>query len=67
MRWTIDYENDFAFAKEIYKRLYPEKRIFLMDDILNVIAKEPALGRLNNKIARNEGYAKSLEGEAKNV
>jgi len=63
LRWTIDYESDYTFAKEIYKRLYPTKRLFLMNDILNVLAKEPEIGKINSSIIRNEGYLKSIEQE----
>jgi len=65
MRWTIDYENDFLFAREVYRRLYPAKRIFLMRDILNLLAREPAIGRINGGVARNEGYQKSLTKETR--
>lgn len=67
LRWTIDYENDHTFAKEIYKRLYPTKKIFLMNDILDILAKEPAIGKINNNITRNEGYKKSIDKEVINV
>ena len=60
MRWTVDYEKDFVFATEIYKRLYPKKRIFLMNDILRVLEKEPHLKKINSGTLRNEGYQQSL-------
>jgi spore coat polysaccharide biosynthesis protein SpsF len=64
LRWTIDYENDLLFAREVYKRLYPEKHIFLMRDILKLLADEPSLSAINGGVARNEGYQKSLKKEA---
>lgn len=60
-RWTIDYQKDLEFVREIYKRLYPKKKIFLMKDILKVLKKEPKLQKLNEGISYHEGYLKSLK------
>jgi len=51
LRWTLDYPEDFEFITEIYKRLYPKKRIFYMDDVLNVVNNEPWLIKINQKYA----------------
>jgi spore coat polysaccharide biosynthesis protein SpsF len=65
-RWTIDYPQDLKFAREIYKRLYPKKKIFTMEDVLDLLQKEPSLLEINQGIIFHEGYLKSLEGD-KNV
>jgi spore coat polysaccharide biosynthesis protein SpsF (cytidylyltransferase family) len=49
LRWTLDYPEDFEFITEIYKRLYPKKRIFYMQDILNVLHTEHWLVEINSK------------------
>jgi spore coat polysaccharide biosynthesis protein SpsF (cytidylyltransferase family) len=49
LRWALDYLEDFEFITEIYKRLYPKKRIFYMKDILDVLNKEPWLVEINSK------------------
>ena len=49
LRWTLDYSEDFEFITEIYKRLYPKKRIFYMENILDVLNKEPWLIDINSK------------------
>jgi len=49
LRWTVDFPEDFEFAKSIFERLYPSKMGFGMDDVLDVIRKEPALGKINEK------------------
>lgn len=49
LRWTLDYPEDFEFITEIYKRLYPKKRIFYMEDVLNVLNNEPWLIKINQK------------------
>lgn len=51
-RWTVDEQADLDFVREIYKRLYPVKKIFLMQDILNVLEKEPKLLEINKEIKR---------------
>ncbi len=63
LRWTIDHPQDLQFAREIYKRLYAIKPIFLMQDILGVLKKEPHLVKINQGMVRNEGFLKSLEKE----
>jgi spore coat polysaccharide biosynthesis protein SpsF (cytidylyltransferase family) len=49
LRWTLDYPEDFEFITEIYKRLYPKKKIFYMEDILDVLNREPWLIEINKK------------------
>ena len=61
MRWTVDEERDLKFVKEIYRRLYKNNKIFYMEDVLNLLKKEPELMKINKGILRNEGYAKSLK------
>lgn len=64
-RWTLDEMNDYIFLKEIYSRLYKKKEIFLTDDILKLLKKEPHLTKINLGIKRNEGYLKSLKEDSK--
>ncbi len=59
LRWTIDYEADLAFAREVYRRL-GHRGLFLMEDILALLEAEPELARINQGVPRNEGYLKSL-------
>jgi spore coat polysaccharide biosynthesis protein SpsF (cytidylyltransferase family) len=65
LRWTIDYKEDYEFAKEVYKRLYKKDKIFYMEEILELLKKEPELSKINQDIVRNEGYQKSLEEDKK--
>ncbi len=39
LRWTVDYESDLEFVKKIYEGIYPEKKIFTMEDIINHLKK----------------------------
>lgn len=53
LRLTLDYEEDFLFAKEIFGRL---DNNFHLEDILNLIHKKPSLLQLMNGI--NEKWSK---------
>lgn len=59
MRWTVDYEEDLRFIRKIYDRLYRGK-IFLMQEILDLLEQEPELMEINKGIDRNQGYARSI-------
>jgi len=61
LRWTVDEERDLEFVREIYKRLYKEGEVFYMENVLELLKKNPELIEINSKIIRNEGYLKSLE------
>ena len=51
LRWTVDYPEDFEFVKAIFERLYPTNRNFGMEDILQLLQKEPELNEINKKYA----------------
>jgi spore coat polysaccharide biosynthesis protein SpsF len=59
MRWTVDYEADLRFVREIYSRLGVRKA-FHMEAILELLKAEPRLAQINQGIPRLEGYKKSL-------
>ena len=65
LRWTLDYEEDLRFTREVYVRL-SGKGVFLMQDILDVLQAEPSLADINQGIQRNAGYDQSLrtDGES---
>ncbi|MDA9282309.1 glycosyltransferase family protein [Pseudomonadales bacterium] len=60
MRWTVDEVEDFEFATEVYRNLYPSKANFAMDDVLKLLADRPDIAAKNAFISRNEGSKKSL-------
>lgn len=53
-RLTLDYPEDFTLFKNIFERLYDEKTIFTLDDILNLLRSHPNLLKIN--INMNEVY-----------
>lgn len=63
-RWTLDEPRDLVFLQAIYDRLYQPGKLFVTEDILAVLEKEPQLVAINGDIIRNEGYLKSLKKDA---
>ncbi len=56
LRWTVDYEEDLEFTREIYRKLYNGENIFLMQDILDLLEREPNLSEINKKIPQRSWY-----------
>lgn len=54
LRWTVDEERDFQFVSEIYNRLNRDGKIFLMEDILEVLKKEPHLIEINKDVKQKK-------------
>jgi len=50
LRWTVDEEADLRLVKEVYKRLYRKGHIFMMDDIIGLLDKEPSLKDINRDV-----------------
>lgn len=48
LRWTVDEKEDFILIKNIYEKLYDEKNIFLMNDIIELLGSNPSLLKINN-------------------
>ena len=61
LRWTVDEPDDFVLIKKIIEALYPLKKEFRFEDILNLLKQQPELIKINTHINRNEGFLKSLE------
>lgn len=62
LRWTVDYKEDLDFSRAVYKYL-EHKQCFLMNDVLSVLSRHPELNDLQKKVARNEGYIKSIKDD----
>ena len=61
LRWTIDTEKDMEMAQLVYDKLYHEKKNFLMNDILELINKNPDIALINQDVQRSEMYKKIKE------
>lgn len=63
-RWTLDDPRDLAFLQAVFERLHQPGCVpFTTQDVLELLAREPALLTLNQGIVRNEGLLKSLAAE----
>ncbi len=67
LRWTVDEPEDLAFVSAVFEALYPATPAFTMQDVLNLLSRQPSLGDLNVHIGRNEGYEASLAADAEYV
>ena len=65
-RWTLDYEADFAFIKEVYEALYPQNRLFGLNDILALLDRCPDMAAINSHLAGVNWYRHHL-GELKTM
>ena len=64
LRWTVDEPHDLELVRIIYSRLWPQRQgAFFLDDILQLLDREPWIMDINQGIPRNEGYYKSLIDE----
>ena len=54
LRWTLDTKDDFKFISAVYKNIYPKKQLFLMDDVLELLDREPELIDINNHIEQKQ-------------
>jgi spore coat polysaccharide biosynthesis protein SpsF len=48
-RWVLDYPEDYQLIRTIYERLYSVRPEFEMDDILDLLAREPELAAVNRR------------------
>ena len=64
LRLTVDEESDFFLIKEIYEHF--QKTDFSLSDVISLLKNNQMLLNLNIKIARNEGYIKSLKEDNDN-
>jgi spore coat polysaccharide biosynthesis protein SpsF len=65
-RWTIDYEEDYIFIKNVYEELYKKNPGFGLNDILNLLEEKPYIYDINSKYAGKYWYENHLN-ELKNI
>ncbi len=46
-RWTIDYPEDYVFAKAVYDQLFPQDQNFSTEKILALLAEHPEIASVN--------------------
>jgi spore coat polysaccharide biosynthesis protein SpsF len=60
-RFTIDYEADYLFIKQVYEELYPANPNFSCDDILNLLDKQPEIYQINAHYAGVNWYRNHMD------
>jgi len=46
-RFTIDYEKDYNFIKQVYDELYPVNNKFTLHEILDLLQRKPEIKKIN--------------------
>lgn len=59
-RWTLDYQNDYDFIKRVYEELYPSNPNFTLQDILNLLDKNPSIAEINRSHSGEYWYKNHL-------
>lgn len=54
LRLTVDTQEDFSLVEKIFESLYPEKRNFSLENILNLLKKHPDWVKINLQIKQKE-------------
>lgn len=63
LRWTVDEPEDLQLVTKIYEDLYPVKKDFSTEDVLNYLEKNPGLSLVNSKHGRNASYWRAVAEE----
>lgn len=56
LRWVVDYEDDLEFVREVYRNLYKEGEVFLMEEILKLLEEKPQIAQINKKHNGDDTY-----------
>jgi spore coat polysaccharide biosynthesis protein SpsF len=59
-RFTIDYEKDYNFIKQVYDELYPINNKFTLKDILDLLDRKPEIRKINEEYCGVNWYRKHL-------
>lgn len=60
LRWTVDYEEDLAFVREVYRHLQRDDRVFGMVEVLDLLDRVPEIAQINSMHTRSEAYVAAL-------
>lgn len=59
-RFTIDYEKDYNFIKQVYEELYPINNKFTLKDILDLLERKPEIKKINEEYCGVNWYRNHL-------
>ena len=61
LRLTVDYKEDLALVRYIFKNLYTENACFFLKDILDLYSQDQDMFNINQKYKKDEQYIEELE------
>jgi spore coat polysaccharide biosynthesis protein SpsF len=61
LRWTMDTTKDYEMVSIVYNKLYKEGSIFLMNDVLEFLDKNPEIEKINMAVKRSAMYNKNIK------
>ena len=64
-RFNLDYKLDYEFIKEVFNNLYKNEQIFLLEDIIKFLEKNPKILKINSEIEPYKGILNSFEEDTK--
>ncbi len=68
LRWTVDYPADFDFVAAVFRELYPSKgAAFSMEDVLELLARKPGIGRINENVTGKDNLKIAKERRKKGM
>lgn len=53
-RWTVDTKEDFELIQKLIEALYPSNKAFTLEDLLNVIKRNPDWSSINSHIEQKK-------------
>lgn len=57
LRWTIDKDVDYEMVKQVYAHRNPQNSgILLLDEILDILGKNPEISKINSEVERSAMY-----------
>ena len=56
LRLTLDTQEDYKMAQEVYHRLYKKDAVFTLNDMLNLFEKHPRIPAINSHVSRSAMY-----------
>lgn len=60
-RFTIDYQKDYNFIKQVYDELYPINNKFTLQDILDLLERKPEIKQINKEYCGVNWYRNHLD------
>ncbi len=60
-RFTIDYPEDYEFICSVYQKLYPRRKNFSCNDILQLLENDPRIYEINARYAGVNWYRNHLQ------